>query len=46
MVNIIDDQYSKYYNDIHDANYYLGNMLGLDFKDWEYGDDYEFWMKD
>lgn len=39
--NTIDDVYGKYYKGIHDANYYLENMLGLDFKDWEYGDYYE-----
>ena len=43
--NTIDDKFAQYYNGIHDANYYLENMLGLDFKDWEYGDDYEYWMK-
>lgn len=42
----IDDQYGKYYNGIHDANFYLENLVGLDFKDWEYGDDYESWMHD
>ena len=43
--NTIDDKFAQYYNGIHDANYYLENMLGLDFKDWEYGDDYEYWMQ-
>lgn len=44
--NTIDDKFSHYYKGIHDANYYLRNMLNLKFEDWQYGDDYESWMKD
>lgn len=42
--NTADDKYSTYYNGIHDANFYLENMTGLDFKTWEYGDKYDEWM--
>lgn len=40
----VDDKYSTYYNGIHDANFYLENLTGLDFKSWENSDDYQDWM--
>ena len=43
--NTVDDKYSTYYNGIHDANFYLENLTGLEFKTWENGDKYEDWMK-
>lgn len=43
--NTVDDQYSTYYNGIHDANFYLENLTGLEFKTWENGDKYQDWMK-
>lgn len=42
--NTIDDKFAHYYKGIHDANYYLENLVGLTFEDWKYGDDYEDWM--
>lgn len=42
----IDDKFSNYYSGIHDANFYLENMVGLTFEDWKYGDEYEDWMKE
>ena len=39
--NTIDDVYGKYYNGIHDANYYLENFTNLEFKEWEHSADYE-----
>lgn len=40
----VDDKFSTYYNGIHDANFYLENLTGLDFKSWENSDDYQDWM--
>lgn len=40
----VDDKFSTYYNGIHDANFYLENLTGLDFKSWENSDDYKDWM--
>ena len=34
----IDDLFSKYYQAIHDANFYLENCVGLTFEDWQYSD--------
>lgn len=42
--NTVDDKYSNYYNGIHDANFYLENLTGLEFKTWEHGDKYQDWM--
>ena len=42
----IDDKIGSYYKAIHDANYYMDNMLGLKFESWENHDDYESWMQD
>lgn len=44
--NTIDDKFAHYYNGIHDANFYLENLVGLTFDDWKYGDNYEDWMKE
>lgn len=37
----VDDVFSKYYNAIHDANFYLENCVGLTFDDWKYSDNFE-----
>jgi len=37
----IDDVFSKYYNAIHDANFYLEDCVGLTFEDWQNSDGYE-----
>lgn len=42
----VDDLFGKYYNGIHDANFYLENMTGLTFEDWKYGEDYDKWMNE
>ena len=42
----VDDKYAHYYNGIHDANFFLENLTNLKFEDWQYGDDYENWMKE
>ena len=42
----VDDKYAHYYNGIHDANFFLENLTTLKFEDWQYGDDYENWMKE
>lgn len=42
----IDDKFANLYNAIHDANFYLDNLTGLTFEDWQYGDEYEDWMKE
>lgn len=44
--NTIDDKFSNLYKGIHDANFYLENLIGLTFDDWKYGDEYEDWMKE
>lgn len=44
--NTVDDKFAHYYNGIHDANFYLENLVGLTFDDWKYGDEYEDWMKE
>lgn len=44
--NTIDDKFSHYYAAIHDANFYLDNMLGLTFEDSKYSDEYVDWMKE
>lgn len=42
----VDDKYAHYYDGIHDANFFLENLTNLKFEDWQYGDDYENWMKE
>ena len=39
--NTIDDVFGKYYNGIHDANYYLENFTNLKFEEWEHSADYD-----
>lgn len=39
-----DDQFDNYYNGIHDANYYLENMLNLDFGTWKNTQNYDSWI--
>ena len=34
----VDDLFSKYYQAIHDANFYLENCVGLTFDDWQYSE--------
>ncbi len=34
----VDDLFSKYYQAIHDANFYLKNCVGLTFDDWQYSE--------
>lgn len=42
----IDNVFKRYYNGIHDANFYLENLTGLDFPTWENNPDYENWYND
>lgn len=37
----VDDVFSKYYQAIHDANFYLENCVGLEFEEWSNSDGFE-----
>jgi len=37
----VDDQFSKYYQAVHDANFYLDNCVGLTFDEWKNSDGFE-----
>lgn len=42
----VDNVFEKYYQAIHDANFYLETTKGLTFDEWKYADQYEGWMQD
>lgn len=37
----VDDQFRKYYQAVHDANFYLDNCVGLTFDEWKNSDGFE-----
>lgn len=44
--HVVNDVFAHYYDGIHDANFYLENLVGLKFEEWANSQNYESWMKD
>lgn len=42
----VDDLFAHYYKGIHDANFYLTNLAGNEFEDWQTNEEYELDMKE